>query len=220
MSEHSGKPNHYKRSYSQKLETEANIFDKYFDKTKISNKKTIYWKNNSKVFMGRKRNLWNENNNLLKEKDKLLDENDDLFYRNNQLKNENDDLFYENNQLQNDVDKANEKSSRRKKKYKILKEDYKDLCGKNKNLRKENENLIKENNYMRGLLSYFGIWLNENDKQIKNNTENQQMCNPFMSKLMGFDYSTNSKLFNNINMLTAERKQNSAPKTSFLPLEK
>ena len=166
MSEHSGKPNHYKRSYSQKLETEANIFDKYFDKTKISNKKTIYWKNNSKVFMGRKRNLWNENNNLLKEKDKLLDENDDLFYRN------------------------------------------------------KNENLIKENNYIRGLLSYFGIWLNENDKQIKNNTENQQMCNPFMSKLMGFDYSTNSKLFNNINMLTAERKQNSAPKTSFLPLEK
>ncbi len=147
-----------------------------------------------------------------------------MLYENNQLKEEKDDLLDKNNQLRNDVDKINEKLSRRKEKYealkgknKALKEKNKVLHGDNKNLYKKNRNLDEQNNYMRNLLSYFGILFNEDGEQISNNTENQQMLNSFISS---WTRSNGSGLSNGLNGSADNQEQKPIPQTSFSQLQK
>lgn len=217
MKENFKKLDPYKQDHSSKFKTGANIFKRCFDKTKISDKETIRWEKNNKTFIHRKRNLWDENSNLRKDKEKLLDENDDLFYENNKLKYEKDDLLDKNDQLRYNVDEINEKLSRKKRKYEALKEKNKVLHGDNKKLRKENENLSEQNNYMRNLLSYFGIIFNKDGRQISNNTENQQMLNPFVFPLIIPDEPS---LFDCLNKSTDNQKQKPMPKTSFSQLQK
>ena len=206
MNEHSNKLNYYKQSYGPKLKAETNVFTQRFDKTKSSNKKTMYWGKNNMTFMGRKRNLSHENNNLRRDKEKLLDRNDDLFDENKQLKNDNDDLLDENYQLKKDLKKANKKLRKKKEENKALKEEKKDLC-------EENEKLSKQNKDMCDLLSCFGIVFDTDGKQIKNNK-----LSPFIIPLI--ELPTSNSPSGDVKKSIAKQKQNIVPKTFFSQLQK
>ena len=65
---------------------------------------------------------------------------------------------------------------------------------------------------MRNLLSCFSILFNEDGKQISNNTENQQMLNPFIFPWIGPD---DPSLFNGLNKSADNHKKKPIPKTSF-----
>ena len=199
---------HFKNRKNHKSNYGSNVFDQYYKNIKVSKGETVYRGKNDKTFIGRKRNLLNENLHLRKDKEKLLNENDNLFDENKQLKDEKDNLLDENKQLENDINKANEKLRKKKE--------------KNKTLEEENKNLRKENNYMLNLLSRCSFLFNADNKQIDNNTENQQILNPYpwMVPVIGVDYLTSNSLFNNINKAIAKQKQNTVPKTSFSPLQK